>query len=161
MTTEADVEQARVRVRNLIASQVVSLNEQEALEVLLSAAMEGLKVPRLKARARVLKARLPDGMKKCTIVFKSCPLGHGRLIAKNWIDDGCQTCALRKAESERDALRAQVAELEQERDEAISLHKADAKAWVQLHDDARKAKQIAESECTSLRSRLEQIAGSK
>ena len=108
MTTEADVEQARVRVRNLIASQVVSLNEQEALEVLLSAAMEGLKVPRLKARARVLKARLPDGMKKCTIVFKSCPLGHGRLIAKNWIDDGCQTCALRKAESERDALRAQV-----------------------------------------------------
>ena len=47
--TEADVEQARVRVRHLIASQVVSMNEQESLEVLLSAALEGAKVSRLVA----------------------------------------------------------------------------------------------------------------
>ena len=36
--------------------------------------------------------QLPEGMKHCTIVFKKCEKGHGRLVATNWIDDGCPVC---------------------------------------------------------------------
>mgnify|MGYP001605568856 CR=1 FL=1 len=52
-----------------------------------------------------LLAQLPDGMKHCTIGFKECAVGHGRLTATNWIDRGCPHCenerllaALRKIE---------------------------------------------------------------
>jgi hypothetical protein len=46
-----------------------------------------------------LRAQLPTGMEHCTIVFKECEVGHGRLTATNWVDHGCDTC-------ERDRLRA-------------------------------------------------------
>src|SRR6185436_14415139 len=39
-------------------------------------------------------SQLPVGMEHCTIVFKECEHGHGRLTAKNWIDHGCQTCEI-------------------------------------------------------------------
>jgi hypothetical protein len=68
-------------------------------------------VPRLVARVRELKARLPEGMKECAILFKQCPVGHGWLTALNWVEHGCPTCALRKVEAERDEARAQVAVL--------------------------------------------------
>jgi hypothetical protein len=38
--------------------------------------------------------QLPAGMSDCTIIFKQCEKGHGRLIANNWIDPGCQKCDL-------------------------------------------------------------------
>ena len=40
------------------------------------------------------KAQLPEGMEDCTIVYKKCSKGHGRLTATNWIDHGCQTCVI-------------------------------------------------------------------
>lgn len=46
-----------------------------------------------------LRAQLPEGMKDCTIQFKECEKGHGRLTAANWIDHGCPKC-------EADRLRA-------------------------------------------------------
>lgn len=49
-------------------------------------------------------ARLPDGMKHCTIRFMECEKGHGWLTATNWVPHGCPTC-------ERDALRAELARL--------------------------------------------------
>jgi len=42
-------------------------------------------------------ARLPKEMPGCTILFKSCPLGHGRLVGANWIDTGCPWCLLAAA----------------------------------------------------------------
>lgn len=41
-----------------------------------------------------LRAQLPASMQNCTIVFKECEKGHGRLTATNWIDNGCQPCAI-------------------------------------------------------------------
>ena len=40
--------------------------------------------------------RLPDGMKHCTIVFKQCPQGHGRLTTTNWIQYDCDWCEIEK-----------------------------------------------------------------
>ena len=44
-------------------------------------------------RAR-LKRQLPEEMQDCTIAYKACQAGHGRLIATNWIDHGCHWCEL-------------------------------------------------------------------
>ena len=41
-------------------------------------------------------SQLPDGMEHCTIRFKECPKGHGRLAADNWIDHGCLVCEIQK-----------------------------------------------------------------
>lgn len=51
-----------------------------------------------------LRKQLPPGMEHCTIVFKECSVGHGRLTATNWVQHGCPTC-------ERDELRAENARL--------------------------------------------------
>jgi len=58
----------------------------------------------LREQLETLKKQLPDEMQDCTIVFKECEQGHGRLIATNWIDHGCGTCAL-------ESLQAQLAQL--------------------------------------------------
>ena len=42
------------------------------------------------------REQLPEEMQDCTIEFISCPVGHGRLIATNWLDTGCQTCKNQK-----------------------------------------------------------------
>ena len=48
----------------------------------------------LKAEIARLRAQLPDEMKHCTILFKECEKGHGRLTATNWIDHGCPHCEI-------------------------------------------------------------------
>lgn len=50
-----------------------------------------------------LLAQLPDGMKHCTILFKECEKGHGRLTAMNWIDHGCRQCEFDRLTADRDA----------------------------------------------------------
>lgn len=40
--------------------------------------------------------QLPDEMQDCFILFKECGFGHGRLTAKNWIDNGCKTCEINR-----------------------------------------------------------------
>lgn len=47
---------------------------------------------------RRLRAQLPAEMQHCTILFKECEKGHGRLTAANWIDHGCSTCEIEKLE---------------------------------------------------------------
>jgi hypothetical protein len=96
-----------------------------------------------RARIAALTAQLPDGMKHCTIVFKECDKGHGRLTATNWIDHGCDTCRiaaltaeLARVARERDAVslssnayKCELARVTAERDEAI-----DGMAHYQVHD---------------------------
>lgn len=55
-----------------------------------------------------LQAQLPERMEHCTIVFKECEKGHGRLTATNWVQHDCPTCALEAAQAERSALRAEL-----------------------------------------------------
>jgi len=43
-----------------------------------------------------LHARFPAEMKNCTIRFLECPVGHGRLTADNWIDNGCKQCEVER-----------------------------------------------------------------
>ena len=57
-------------------------------------------------RIAELEVQLPDGMKHCTILFKECARGHGRLTATNWVQHECQTCQIDALESRL----AQVAE---------------------------------------------------
>jgi len=51
-------------------------------------------------RVAELKAQLPDGMKDCTIEFIECPVGHGRLWAKNWKYRECLCCHIIKLKEE-------------------------------------------------------------
>ncbi len=44
-----------------------------------------------------VQARLPDGMRDCTILFKECEKGHGWLTATNWVQHGCPHCELAEA----------------------------------------------------------------
>ena len=57
-----------------------------------------------------LHAQLPDGMQKCTIVFKECEKGHGWLTATNWVQHECHTCERDKAIFEMEDLRKICAE---------------------------------------------------
>ena len=41
-----------------------------------------------------LRAQLPEGMRDCTIRFTECAVGHGRLLATNWLDSGCPYCEI-------------------------------------------------------------------
>jgi len=52
------------------------------------------KIQSLEQRLSQAEAQLPEGMKHCTIKFLECEKGHGRLIANNWIDQGCHWCRL-------------------------------------------------------------------
>jgi hypothetical protein len=54
------------------------------------------RIDELKTEIEQLKSQLPEGMKHCTIEFKECEKGHGRLIATNWIDYGCQQCKIER-----------------------------------------------------------------
>ena len=47
-----------------------------------------------------LKSLLPEEMPNRKIIFKSCPVGHGRLIGKNWIDPGCPYCKIDRLNKE-------------------------------------------------------------
>ena len=46
------------------------------------------------ARIEAEKALRPVEMPGCKIRFRECEKGHGWLTADNWVDHGCQTCAL-------------------------------------------------------------------
>lgn len=52
----------------------------------------------LEQRVRDLEAQLPDGMKDCTIVFRECDKGHGRLTATNWVQHSCFVCRINELE---------------------------------------------------------------
>ena len=46
------------------------------------------------------KGKLPKEMEYCTILFKKCKHGHGRLTATNWIKTPCQTCEIDRLRDE-------------------------------------------------------------
>ena len=48
------------------------------------------------SRKRKFNPQLPESMQDCTILFKECDKGHGRLVAANWIDPGCQQCEIER-----------------------------------------------------------------
>ena len=49
-------------------------------------------IRKLCAENERLKSQLPEGMEHCTILFKECPKGHGRLTATNWVQHDCMIC---------------------------------------------------------------------
>ena len=55
----------------------------------------------MEGRIKALEAQLPDEMQECTIVFKECEQGHGRLTATNWIQHDCLVCRIRELENEK------------------------------------------------------------
>lgn len=104
-------------------------------------------------RVAELEAQLPEGVKHCTIQFKSCPVGHGRLTATNWTQSECPSCRIAELEADLESLRPisekhpiaavkhiglreipeavkQVfAELEAENAKQKAAHAAEAKRW--------------------------------
>lgn len=68
-------------------------------------------VERLEGRIAELEAQLPEGLKRCTIKFVECEVGHGRLIAKNWIDHGCPWCRIAELERQPIALQQRCVEM--------------------------------------------------
>lgn len=71
-------------------------------------------IRQLQATLAAREAQLPKEMPDCTIVFKECPLGHGRLTATNWIDRGCVIC-------ERNAARQDAARLREALEAALPI----------------------------------------
>jgi hypothetical protein len=67
----------------------------------------GADYPRIVEQRDTLLNQLPEGMKHCTIVFKECPQGHGRLTATNWVQHDCHWCEIER-------LRIRVKELEKQ-----------------------------------------------
>lgn len=60
---------------------------------------------KLEAELERVRSQLPQEMQNCTITFMECSEGHGRLIANNWIDHGCQQCELERARKALTAIR--------------------------------------------------------
>ncbi len=54
----------------------------------------------LEAEVARLKAQLPEGMEDCSIQFKECEKGHGRLMATNWVEHGCPWCEIAQLRQE-------------------------------------------------------------
>lgn len=106
---EADVEQARVVVRALIRAQVVSLNEQKSLETLISAALEGAKVPGLVQQVADLQQKVCDWQ-----AASGLESGSGD---PDGIEPHHLEADLRKRDAEVSALQAKVAELTAARDD--------------------------------------------
>jgi len=81
--------------------------------------------------AERLRAQLPEGMGHCTILFKECEKGHGRLTAANWVQHGCQTCEIEglREDAERYRwLRGEASE-HSERWMRWELRRWDGKSW--------------------------------
>ena len=56
------------------------------------------KIENLERELAAAQARLPEGMKECTILFKECAAGHGWLTATNWVQHDCSQCKLDAAQ---------------------------------------------------------------
>lgn len=116
--TEADVEQARVRVRALIRGQVVSLNEQASLETLIAAALEGAKVPGLVERNVANLQTIGELQARVAELDAKVEARDEQAFGLRQSLDGA-TKRVAVLASERDALRALVARI------ASTLRKAD------------------------------------
>lgn len=57
------------------------------------------KLEKYEAKIERLRKQLPETMQNCTIQFKECEYGHGRLTATNWIDNGCPTCEIERLQA--------------------------------------------------------------
>ena len=67
---------------------------KEAFDKIASGLDEALIVAPYVAEIERLSKQLPETMQNCTIQFKECEYGHGRLTATNWIDHECPTCEI-------------------------------------------------------------------
>lgn len=60
----------------------------------------------METKIRDLEAQLPDEMQGCTVLFKECEKGHGRLTATNWVQHECLACeSLEQQIKRQDLLR--------------------------------------------------------
>lgn len=99
--TKADHEQLRVSLRRLVelAEREYEAAEQEDREDRLQHYDHWRLLCGALQRLEELEAQLPEGMKHCTIEFRECEKGHGRLTATNWVDNGCPYCRVTELEA--------------------------------------------------------------
>ncbi len=89
-----------------------------------------------------LRGQLPEGMQDCTIQFKECEQGHGRLTATNWVQHDCPWCSIA-------ILRAAKCE------EIEALKKDHATALIQAEQDGfNRGLRHGRGELATLRARL-------
>lgn len=135
--TEADVEQARVRVRALIRGQVVSLNEQASLETLIVAALEGAKVPGLVADNAALFAHIgamEEALEACQSHIRQAATDYDVPFPASLMDEpptleAAHSVALKQRDAIQakvSAIQARVAELTRERDELLESSREEA-----------------------------------
>lgn len=102
-----------------------------------------------------LLTQLPEGMKHCTIVFKECELGHGRLTATNWVQHECPACNLDKANARiaqlEEALKAisTFPRYEMPADMAKKALSGFSDTWLSQHDKAVEVKVLEEIVATT------------
>ncbi len=109
------------------------------------------------ARIAELEAQLPEGMKNCTILFKECEKGHGRLTATNWIDHGCEYCRIAELEAKIDPYRGRVSELKRDlRTAVLAEREACARIaadWLDDADEPSSADDISRHIAAAIRTR--------
>lgn len=110
-STREETERACRALENMGAALTDAQNSEAALEQQLSAARE---------EVERLKGQLPEGMKDCTIQFKECEKGHGRLTAANWVQYGCHHCKIQALSAASEAREAALREADREIEEAIT-----------------------------------------
>lgn len=67
----------------------------------------------LKADNDALRKQLPEEMQECTIQFKECDKGHGRLTATNFVQHDCDTCRIEALQKEVTHWKANHADLKE------------------------------------------------
>lgn len=65
-------------------------------------------VDTLKAELANVRNQLPEDMKNCYIIAKSCDIGHSWLTATNWFQHGCPHCENNRLLNENNELREQI-----------------------------------------------------
>lgn len=65
-------------------------------------------VETLKAELVIVRNQLPEDMKHCYIVAKSCDVGHSWLTATNWVQHGCPHCEKNQLREEIYKMRDQL-----------------------------------------------------
>lgn len=83
---------------------------------------------RLTAEIEQLRTQLPPTMQDCTIRFRECPVGHGWLTAKNWIQHDCAQCEIEQTQTELHWLRAFYHSVVSYAESSVLLNDAEAAA---------------------------------
>lgn len=66
------------------------------------------KMQELERVVKYYQERLPTGMTHLHFEYRECHLGHGRVLAKEWYDNGCTQCVVTQQLKDIRRLKAQI-----------------------------------------------------